>query len=454
MVVCESDSEQGDTDPNLDAPGSAALLQRVFAVQRFAVLATATNDQPDTFLMAFAASHNLRQLILVSRRGAHKVTHINANPRVALMVNTGSNEGLDTEQAIAITAIGYAFELEGKEREECLELFLARHPYLVDFASATDAAVLCIDVAHYRIVSRFEHSIEWHPKEPTSVDGSEPALPEGAIRVVRVGELEWEFQTPRLTDEAYDRLHAAIEHYWAGEDVTAEATYRALIRDYPEFIDAHHHLALLLSYTGRTDEAYDIWHAATQLGLQHLPEPVLKGEEEIPWVFIDNRPFLRAYHALGLEYRMREAHTLALKVWQRMLSMNSDDNQGIRALAMEAYLTLGKDRDALNLAANYPDDGMPEILYGRVLALLRLEQQREAEQALGHAIQVLPRVAQELAKKRHRKPRELREEVVSIGSPEQAYIYWQESGFLWKMTPGALEFIRAYLETHPRAIKR
>ena len=212
-----------------------------------------------------------------------------------------------------------------------------------------------------------------------------------------------------------------------------------------------YHLALLLSYTGRTDEAYDIWYAATQLGLQHLPEAVLKGEEEIPWVFIDNRPFLRAYHALGLEYRMRDAHTLALKVWERMLAMNSDDNQGIRMLAMDAYLTLGKDRDALNLAAAYSDDGTPELLYGRVLALFRLEQQREAEQALARAVQVLPRVAQELAKRRHRKPRDFREDIVSIGSPEQAYLYWQDSGFLWKATPGALEFVRAHLEARPGA---
>jgi tetratricopeptide (TPR) repeat protein len=448
MRACEQ-----DTQPSPEGPSSAALLRRIFAQERFAVLATASNDQPETFLMAFAATHDLQQFVLMSRRGTHKIEQINANPRVALLITTCTNEPTDLEGAVAVTATGYAFEVQESERDDFAKLYLARHPYMAEFVSAPDVAVLCVDVARYHIVTQFQDAIDWQPKEPPPEDGTGLTVPEGALSVLKIGEVEWEFQTPRLTNEAYDRLELAIEHYWSGDDSAAEAGYRALIREYPEFIDAHHHLALLLSYTGRSDEAYEIWYAVTQLGLQHLPPAVLKGSDEIPWVFIDNRPFLRAYHALGLEYRMRDAHTLALKVWKRMLKMNSDDNQGIRALAMDAYLHLGKNREALSLAESFAGDGMPEILYGRVLALFRLEQLAEAEEALALAARVLPRVAQELAKKRHRKPRDLREDAAAIGSPEQAYLYWQDSGPLWKATPGALDFVRAYVEAHPEATK-
>ncbi len=453
MASSEPNTEYRHTESNLGRASSAALLRRIFARERFAVLATATNDQPETFLMAFAATDDLQQLVMVSRRNTHKVDQLIANPRVALMVNTCTNEPSDTEEAVAVTATGYAFEVQAAQREDLVEIYVAKHPYLADFVSAADATILCIDVAHYRIVMQFQNVLDWQPKAPLPPIGSEEALPEGALSVVKVGEFEWEFQTPRLQADAYSRLDSAIEHYWAGEDVAAEAGYRALIRDYPEFIDAHHHLALLLSYTGRADEAFEIWDTASQLGLQHLPQSVLKGDDQIPWVFIDNRPFLRVYHALGLEHRMRGADTAALEMWETLLSMNSDDNQGIRALAIDSYLNVGRDEDALSLATRYPDVTLPQTLYGRVLALYRLDRQPEAEEALAFAAKHLPRVAQELAKKRHRKPRDLREDSVIIGSPEQAYLYWQDSGALWKESPGALDFIRSYLEGHPEVLK-
>ena len=452
MLACEPDNEHWPAERDLDGAASSLRLRRLFALERFAVLATVSDDQPDTFLMAFAASPDQRHLVLVSRRDTHKVEALSANPRVALMIDNCANDPTDTQDAVAVTATGHAIEVRDDEREALLELFLAKHPYLTEFASAASTAVLRIDVAHYRIVMQFENVVTWQPGESTDA-GDDSGLPEGAISVVRVGEHAWHFQSPRLTDQAYDRLYIAIEHYWAGEDAAAEAGYRALIREYPEFIDAHHHLALLLSYTGRADEAYEIWYAATQLGLRHLPQPVLEGVDEIPWVMLDNRPFLRAYHALGLEYRVRGAQALALKVWERMLSMNTDDNQGIRALAMDAYLALGKDHDALELAARYPDDILPETLYGRVLAFFRIQQQREAEKALSFAVGILPLVARELAKKRHRRPREFREDRVTIGSPEEAYLYWQDAGHLWKRAPGALDFVRAYLDAHPETPK-
>ncbi len=47
--------------------------------------------------------------------------------------------------------------------------------------------------------------------------------------------------------------------------------YRGLVREYPEFIDAHHHLALLLSETGRREQAFELWRETVALGLECLP---------------------------------------------------------------------------------------------------------------------------------------------------------------------------------------
>lgn len=451
MVSCEPEDNPFIQESGMQEGG--AVVWRVCALERYAVLATVSNDQPYTSLMAFAATRDLRSLVLVTRRDSHKHENLAENAKAALLIENCTNDPSDTQDAVAITAIGEIEEAIGEERQQLLELFLTKHPYLADFAAGFGVAVLQMLVSRYQIVSQFETVKYWIP----TVHGEDLAvtteLPEGAINVVHAGEHSWRFDFPRLTEAAYDQLHSAIALYWEGRDAEAEASLRNLIRRYPEFIDALHHLALLLNYTGRTEEAYKIWQDATLMGLECLPESVITDKDEIPWLFLENRPFLRAYHALGLELRARDVKRLAAKIWERMLSMNPNDNQGIRALAIEAYLSLGEDQKALTVTEHYLDDVMPDTLYGRVLALYRLGQEVAAEEALAVAMHRLPRVAHEIAKKRHRKPRDLREDRVVIGSAEEAYLYWQDAGHLWKQTPGAPDFVRDYLEAHSKIAK-
>jgi hypothetical protein len=77
------------------------------------------------------------------------------------------------------------------------------------------------------------------------------AYPEGSLVVTHVGDLAWTFEYPRLEWEILESFHDAIGDWQMGNAVSAEETFRQLIDDYPEFIDVHHYLALLLSETGR-----------------------------------------------------------------------------------------------------------------------------------------------------------------------------------------------------------
>ncbi|MDF1500066.1 MAG: hypothetical protein P1P76_06335 [Anaerolineales bacterium] len=270
--------------------------------------------------------------------------------------------------------------------------------------------------------------------------------PEGSLQVEARGEGDWEFVFPRLTLTIYEYFHDAIESWEVGDVTFAEQRYRQLLTDYPEFIDAYHHLAILLEETGDEDEAYKLWQHAVRIGEEHLPDPVRAGKGRLPWLMIDNRPFLRACHGLGLELRERGEIDEALAIFMRLLDWNPNDNQGIRDLVVRCHFLIDQPDGVLEVCERYPDDGMETLLYGRALALIQLGEARKAREALELAVEHLPLVAQELVKERHRAPKDFDPDHITLWSPGQAYHYWLEQGHHWKRTEGALELLREVLE--------
>jgi tetratricopeptide (TPR) repeat protein len=243
-----------------------------------------------------------------------------------------------------------------------------------------------------------------------------------------------------------EEFHEALEYWRVGDVAVVEDMYQDLIDEYPEFIDVHHHLALLLSETERGEEAFQLWQEIVAMGLSCLPEEFEMGRDLLPWVIIENRPFLRAYHGLGLEYLARGKVEKAFAMFSNILAMNPGDNQGARALVVDCSLQLNRPQDVLAVCDRYPDDGMEQLMYGRALALYQLGRRNEAAEALDEAIEFLPLVAKELVKKRHRRPKDLRRGYITYGGADQAYIYWTEQGKHWQDTPGALELVWERLE--------
>jgi hypothetical protein len=106
------------------------LLQDLFASQRSAVLATSEDGQPYLSLMAFAASDDLKFLVLASPRSSRKYRNLIADSRVALLVDNRTNQPHDVEQAIAVTALGVAEECALPEIDYFLDFYRSKHPNL------------------------------------------------------------------------------------------------------------------------------------------------------------------------------------------------------------------------------------------------------------------------------------------------------------------------------------
>ena len=86
--------------------------------------------------------------------------------------------------------------------------------------------------------------------------------PLGAIIILRqMRKHEWLFTLPRITEEVDDRLEEGID--WIDADPhRAASIFLRLIEEYPEPMDAHHHLALTLEEAGKREEAFRIWYMA------------------------------------------------------------------------------------------------------------------------------------------------------------------------------------------------
>ena len=137
-------------------PALLALLRELFESQRSAALATQQEGRPYLSLMAFAATPDLKELIVATERETRKYANLMAEPRVALLIDNRSNVPADTEEAVAVTVLGRAAEAQPAERASLLPLFLAKHPHLETFVTSPTCALITVRVETYFVVQHFQ----------------------------------------------------------------------------------------------------------------------------------------------------------------------------------------------------------------------------------------------------------------------------------------------------------
>jgi len=138
-----------------------AHLQETLAAQKFAALSTHRAGEAHASLIAFATTEDLKGLVFATDRATRKYANLRENARIALLIDTRSNQEEDLRDAVAITASGMAREVAGREREALLVGYLRKHPQLSDFVNAPTSALILLDVLSYSIVSRFQDIVEW-----------------------------------------------------------------------------------------------------------------------------------------------------------------------------------------------------------------------------------------------------------------------------------------------------
>jgi nitroimidazol reductase NimA-like FMN-containing flavoprotein (pyridoxamine 5'-phosphate oxidase superfamily) len=137
-----------------------ALVGALLNGQRLAVVATHAGGQPYANLVAFAASDDLRHIYFATPRSTRKFENLAADCRVALLVDSRGNREEDFHEAAAVTVVGSAGELSGADKEQALERYLARHPYLEEFVRSPTCVLFKIHVKRYVLVRNFQNVME------------------------------------------------------------------------------------------------------------------------------------------------------------------------------------------------------------------------------------------------------------------------------------------------------
>jgi general stress protein 26 len=137
-------------------------IRELFITQKLAVLSTQHSGQPYASLIAFVGKEDLKKIFFVTPRTTRKFVNLSSDPRVAILINSSLNVESDFHEAVSVTALGTAKEINSAEKNEILIQYLTKHPYLESFATSPTCAVVGVAITTYVMVKNFQQVMELH----------------------------------------------------------------------------------------------------------------------------------------------------------------------------------------------------------------------------------------------------------------------------------------------------
>jgi tetratricopeptide (TPR) repeat protein len=237
---------------------------------------------------------------------------------------------------------------------------------------------------------------------------------------------DWRTVYPKETEKYFDDYWEAVE-IMDSNPVRAEQIFKKIISKCGEgHIDAILHLGFLYNDTGKNVAGEAMIRKAHAVIVQIIPETFDLDNERIPWGWLENRPLLRTFHAIGLEFMKKNQYGKAIEKFEFVLKVNPSDNQGVRYLMADCFFYLNKYDKFFELDKLYSDDHTVDFLYGKLLALLKTNKIDEAKKQFDTARNAFPHVASELIKKKHSFPHNEFDQPlygVPVGSWQEAFLY-------------------------------
>lgn len=139
-------------------------LKELFNTQNLAALSTHRDGQPYASLVAFHAADDLKYIYFVTPTTTRKFANLTADNRVAVMVNSSTNQAADFHRAISVTAVGQAQVVDSSDSQTILVQYLAKHPHLEEFVRSPSCALVRVAVESYYMVKNFQNVMELHLK--------------------------------------------------------------------------------------------------------------------------------------------------------------------------------------------------------------------------------------------------------------------------------------------------
>lgn len=202
----------------------------------------------------------------------------------------------------------------------------AGHPYLSGTVQSSRLDVQALGLVPLGLTPEGD----WDPEEEYWGEEGEP-LEEWARPIVARGirpafEMEQVIPGADTDDPDDDPILEASELQAAGHGKEADDILMRLLAADLRCLDAHAHLGNF-AFDHWPDQAMRHYMVGAGIGALTLG---LDFDGVLPWGLIDNRPFLRCLHGLGLCFWRRDERKEAAATFRRMLWLNPSDNQGAR----------------------------------------------------------------------------------------------------------------------------
>ena len=135
-------------------------IENIFKNSRFAVLATEGEGQPHASFIAITPMEGYRKLIFATYRDTRKYSNLVLNPRVAMLIESGTGRGPEQQDSFVLTAFGQLEEIRAEEYDAVFMAHLNWHPDLYSFMHSEDCSLVQIKVNTYQVVRGID-DVEW-----------------------------------------------------------------------------------------------------------------------------------------------------------------------------------------------------------------------------------------------------------------------------------------------------
>lgn len=167
----------------------------------------------------------------------------------------------------------------------------------------------------------------------------------------------------------------------------------------------------------------------------------------LEWGWHENRPALSLLADLAFYYLEHNDPERAVDLLEWcVLTLNPNDNQGLRDPLIHHYLRVNRIDDALRLSARYPDD-LPAMQYGGILALYMAGKIEAAALQLKQTARAYPEIASMLLNANPRRPA-LNPAFSTLGGKDEAWYYREDNLDVWGLS-GGLAWLRQTLPKQP-----
>jgi tetratricopeptide (TPR) repeat protein len=227
----------------------------------------------------------------------------------------------------------------------------------------------------------------------------------------------------------------------ASDDKTASELCRRALKLYPDCADA-------LSKLADIECKFLIDHVAAmrravETGRRDLGEDYISRMKGHFWLDIDTRPYMRALAGLAdslLEWGQPEHLDEAIGIYELMIELNPNDNQGVRDILVACYLQTRRYDSAASLLDRYKRDWMAVPCWARVLLAYSNDSESKATALLKKARKQNPHVEVYLIGKK-RRPRS-RLDYYSPGDDTEAIFCADTLWGAWKKHPDAVRWLK------------